>query len=160
MIPTSARRRIVIKTLIDYSTGWVAPGEELRRRLLLNLLPRPLLILQVQSDLALVHCPSINRNNPEGKQTNKQATHVPVTKVNKQTNKQAGAACAEAQMQGAVRSCVTCGVQYAMRQSMWKSFGDALEMHWKSMEFDMEGHTLTESQTTFSMYVVFHGSST
>src|SRR5260221_14765410 len=74
MIPTSARRRIVIKTLIDYSTGWVAPGEELRRRLLLNLLPRPLLILQVQSDLALVHCPSINRNNPEGetnKQTNK-----------------------------------------------------------------------------------------
>src|SRR5260221_6568415 len=77
MIPTSARRRIVIKTLIDYSTGWVAPGEELRRRLLLNLLPRPLLILQVQSDLALVHCPSINRNNPEGetnKQTNKQTS--------------------------------------------------------------------------------------
>ncbi len=51
-------------------------GEELRRRLLLNLLLRPLLILWVQSDLALVHCPSINRNNPEGetdKQTNKQA---------------------------------------------------------------------------------------
>src|SRR6266481_3319800 len=46
-------------------------GEELRRRLLLNLLPRPLLILQVQSDLALVHCPSINRTNPEG-ETNKQ----------------------------------------------------------------------------------------
>src|SRR6266404_842194 len=52
-------------------------GEELRRRLLLNLLPRPLLILQVQSDLALVHCPSINRNNLEGetnKQTNKQTS--------------------------------------------------------------------------------------
>src|SRR5260221_6925514 len=73
MIPTSARRRIVIKTLIDYSTGWVAPGEELRRRLLLNLLPRPLLILQVQSDLALVHCPSINGTNPEG-ETNKQTS--------------------------------------------------------------------------------------
>src|SRR5260221_14773165 len=90
MIPTSARRRIVIKTLIDYSTGWVAPGEELRRRLLLNLLPRPLLILQVQSDLALVHCPSINRTNPEGetnKQT-KQATCALGTKVNKKTNKQ------------------------------------------------------------------------
>src|SRR5258706_4219085 len=46
-------------------------GEELRRRLLLNLLPRPLLILQVQSDLALVHCPSINGTNLEG-ETNKQ----------------------------------------------------------------------------------------
>src|SRR5258708_20573239 len=41
------------------------------RRLLLNLLPRPLLILWVQLDLALVHCPSINRTNPEG-ETNKQ----------------------------------------------------------------------------------------
>src|SRR5258705_10176384 len=61
--------------LIDYSTGWVAPtvGEELRRRLLLNLLLRPLLILWVQLDLALVHCPSINRNNPEG-ETNKQTS--------------------------------------------------------------------------------------
>src|SRR5258708_26986750 len=48
-------------------------GEELRRRLLLNLLPRPLLILWVQSDLALVHCPSINRTNLEG-ETNKQTS--------------------------------------------------------------------------------------
>src|SRR5258707_7833351 len=48
-------------------------GEELRRRLLLNLLPRPLLILWVWLDLALVHCPSINRNNPEG-ETNKQTS--------------------------------------------------------------------------------------
>ncbi len=52
-------------------------GEELRRRLLLNLLLRPLLILWVQSDLVLVHCPSINGDNPEGetnKQTNKQTS--------------------------------------------------------------------------------------
>src|SRR5258707_4805267 len=48
-------------------------GEELRRRLLLNLLPRPLLILWVQSDLAMVHCPSINRTNSEG-ETNKQTS--------------------------------------------------------------------------------------
>ncbi len=60
----------------------------MRRRLLLNLLPRPLLILWVQLDLALVHCPSINRNNRKGKQTNKQ------------TNKQVEVAHAEAQMQG------------------------------------------------------------
>src|SRR5258708_31802741 len=78
-------------------------GEELRRRLLLNLLPRPLLILQVQLDLALVHCPSINGNNPEGE-------------TNKQTNKQAGAAHVEVQMQGMVQSCIACGVQYAMHQ--------------------------------------------
>src|SRR5258708_5140509 len=79
MIPTSARRRIVIKMLIDYSTGWVAPRRRIERRLLLNLLPRPLLILWVQSDLALVHCPSINRNNLEGetnKQTNKWGQHM------------------------------------------------------------------------------------
>src|SRR5260221_4821966 len=58
--------------LIDYSTGWVTPRRR-RRRLLLNLLPRPLLILWVQLDLALVHCPSINGNNPEG-ETNKQTS--------------------------------------------------------------------------------------
>ena len=32
-------------------------------------------------------------------------------------------------MQGAVQSCVTCGVQYAMHQSTWKSFRDASEKH-------------------------------
>src|SRR5258708_2264632 len=32
-----------------------------------------------------------------------------------------------------------------MHQSTQKSFGDALEMHWKSVEFDMQGHTLTPS---------------
>src|SRR5258708_27910057 len=61
----------------------------------------------------------------------------------KQTNKQVEAAHVEAQMQGAVQSCVTCGVRYTMCQSMWKSFGDASEMCWKSAEFDMQGHTLT-----------------
>src|SRR5258708_31169356 len=105
-------------------------GEELRRRLLLNLLPRLLLILWVQSDLALVHCPSINRNNLE-------------EETNKQTNKQAGVACAEVQMQGVVWSCIACRVQYTMHQSTQKSFGDALEMHRKSMEFNMQGCTLT-----------------
>src|SRR5258705_10444055 len=51
-------------------------GEELRRRLLLNLLPRPLLILQVQSDLALVHCPSINGTNLEGETSKQNKQHV------------------------------------------------------------------------------------
>src|SRR5258708_7226021 len=32
MIPTSARRRIVIKTLIDYSTGWVAPRRRIEKK--------------------------------------------------------------------------------------------------------------------------------
>src|SRR5260221_5705773 len=48
-------------------------------------------------------------------------------------------------MQGAVRSCIACGVRYAMCQSTWKSFGDALEMHQKSAEFNTQGHTLTIS---------------
>src|SRR6266436_1464233 len=105
-------------------------GEELRRRLLLKLLLRPLLILQVQSDLALVHCPSINinGNNLEG-ETNKQTSNMCASdkgkQTNKQTNKQAGAAHAEVQMQGAVWSCVRCRVQYAMHQrcigKVWSS---------------------------------------
>src|SRR5258706_16304682 len=97
--------------LIDYSTGWVAPtvGEELRRRLLLNLLLRPLLILWVQSDLALAHCPSINRNNPEG-ETDKQTNNMCTSNKGKQTNKRAEVAWAEAWMQGAVQSCVAWGV--------------------------------------------------
>ncbi len=61
----------------------------------------------------------------------------------KQTNKQAEVACAEAQMQGVVWSCIACGVHYAMHQSMQKSFGDASEMHQKRMEFNTQGHTLT-----------------
>src|SRR5258707_8061221 len=66
----------------------------------------------------------------KGKQTNKQATCVPVTKVNKQTNKQVGVACVEAWMQGVVWSCVTCRVQYAMHQSMQKSFRDVTHSPW------------------------------
>src|SRR5258708_4721563 len=48
-------------------------------------------------------------------------------------------------MQGAVQSCITCRVQYAVCQSMRKSFRDASEMHWKSTEFDMQGRTLTQT---------------
>ena len=32
MIPTSARRRIVIKMLIDYSTGWVTPRRRIEKK--------------------------------------------------------------------------------------------------------------------------------
>src|SRR5258708_20775716 len=64
----------------------------------------------------------------------------------KQTNKQVEAAHVEAQMQGAVQSCVTCRVQYTMHQSTWKSFRDALEMHQKSAESDTQGHTLTQAR--------------
>src|SRR5260370_12812017 len=81
----------------------------------------------------------------KGKQTNKTSNTCAGDK-GKQTNKQAEVAHAEAWMQGVVQSCVTCRVQYTMCQSMWKSFGDALEMHQKSMEFNMQGHTLTMYQ--------------
>src|SRR5260221_7544243 len=74
-------------------------GEELRRRLLLNLLPRPLLILWVQSDLALVHCRSINGNNPEG-ETNKQTSNTCASDKGKQTN--GGGMCRGADAGGSV----------------------------------------------------------
>src|SRR5258708_32494833 len=64
----------------------------------------------------------------KGKQTNKTSNTCTGDK-GKQTNKQAEAAHVEAQMQGAVQSCITCGVQYTMHQSMQKSFGDASEKH-------------------------------
>src|SRR5258707_15732010 len=78
----------------------------------------------------------------KGKQTNKTSNTCTGDK-GKQTNKQAEVACVEVWMQGAVRSCITCGVRYTMCQSMQKSFRDASEMHWKSAEFDMQGCTLT-----------------
>src|SRR5260221_9649094 len=130
MIPTSARRRIVIKMLIDYSTGQVAPRRRIEKKTTSQSSAKALLILQVQSDLALVYCPSINRNNPEGE-------------TDKQTNKQVEVACVEAWMQGTVWSCVACGVRYTMHQSTWKSFGDASEMHQKRVEANVQGHTLT-----------------
>ena len=78
----------------------------MRRRLLLNLLPRPLLILQVQLDLALVHCPSINRNNAEG-ETNKQTSDMCASDKGKQTNKQisGGGTCRGADAGGSAELC-------------------------------------------------------
>src|SRR5258708_27213118 len=86
----------------------------------------------------------------KGKQTNKTSNMCTGDK-GKQTNKQAEAACVEAQMQGAVQSCVTCGAQYAMCQSMQKSFGDASEMHQKSAEFDTQGCTLTRENRPYRL---------
>src|SRR5260221_213326 len=68
----------------------------------------------------------------------------------KQTNKQAEVAHAEVWMQGVVQSCVTCRVQYAMHQVCRR----ALEMHWKSMEFDTQGHTLTSPPSKRVLLVV------
>src|SRR5260221_7134143 len=90
----------------------------------------------------------------KGKQTNK-TSNMCASDKGKQTNKQAEVACAEVQMQGAVQSCVTCGVRYAMCQSMQKSFRDASEMCQKSTEFDMQGHTLTASNYSPCLHL-FH----
>src|SRR5258708_37942787 len=57
-------------------------------------------------------------------------------------------------MQGAVQSCVTCRVQYALHQSMRKSFRDASEMCQKSTEFDMQGHTLTSPPSKRVLLVI------
>src|SRR5258708_15808514 len=78
----------------------------------------------------------------KGKQTNK-TSNTCASDKGKQTNKQVEVAHVEVWMQGAVRSCITCGVRYAMCQSMQKSFGDALEMCQKSVEFNTQGCTLT-----------------
>src|SRR5258708_9591956 len=78
----------------------------------------------------------------KGKQTNK-TSNMCTSDKGKQTNKQTEVACVEAQMQGAVWSCIACRVQCTIHQSMRRSFRDALEIHQKSMEFDMQGCTLT-----------------
>src|SRR5258708_2443798 len=102
--------------LIDYILqGRSHLGEELRRILLLNLLLRPLLILWVQSDLALVHCPSINGNNPEGE-------------TNKQTS--GGGTCGGADAGGSVelhnmQSLIHNASEYT--EELWRCIGDVLE---------------------------------
>src|SRR5260221_12350380 len=116
--------------LIDYSTGWVTPRRR-RRRLLLNLLPRPLLILWVQLDLALVHCPSINGNNLEG-ETNKQTSNMCTSDKGKQTNRQisGGGMCRGTDAGGSVElhnmQSPICNVsEYA--EELWRCIRDALE---------------------------------
>ena len=101
----------------------------MRRRLLLNLLPRPLLILWVQSDLALVHCPSINGNNPEG-ETNKQASNMCTGDKGKQTNKQAsrGGTCRGTDAGGSVElhnmwSLICNASEYV--EELWRCIGKA-----------------------------------
>src|SRR5258708_14080556 len=117
--------------LIDYSTGGLHLGEELGRRLLLNPLPGPLLILWVQLDLALVHCPSINRNNLEG-ETNKQTNNTCASDKGKQANKQTsgGSTCRGADAGGSAELCsmqsLICNVsEYA--EELWRCIRDALE---------------------------------
>src|SRR6266436_5685724 len=119
--------------LIDYSTGWVTPRRR-RRRLLLNLLPRPLLILWVQLDLALVHCPSINGNNLEG-ETDKQTNNMCASNKGKQTNKQTsgGGTCGGADAGGSAELCsmwspIRNASEYV--EELWRCFGDALEKVW------------------------------
>src|SRR6266436_2940660 len=109
--------------LIDYSTGWVTPRRR-RRRLLLNLLPRPLLILWVQLDLALVHCPSINGNNPE-EETNKQTNNMCTRDKGKQTNKQTsgGGMCGGADAGG--------GAELHSMQSLIRNVSEYMEELWR-----------------------------
>src|SRR5260370_24324052 len=106
-------------------------GEELRRRLLLNLLARPLLILWVQSDLALVNCTSINRNNPEG-ETSKQTSNTCAGDKGKQTNKQTsrGSMCRGMDAGGSaelhnMQSLIHNVSEYA--EELWRCIGDTLE---------------------------------
>ena len=106
----------------------------MRRRLLLNLLLRPLLILWVYSDLALVHCPSINRNNLEG-ETDKQTNNTCTSNKGKQTNKQTsrGGMCRGMDAGGGAELCSMwspiCNVsEYA--EELQRYFGDALEKAW------------------------------
>ncbi len=102
-------------------------------RLLLNLLPRPLLILWVQSDLALVHCPSINRNNPEG-ETNKQTSNMCAGDKGKQTNKQTsgGSTCRGADAGGGaelhnMQSPICNASEYT--EELLRCIGDVSEKH-------------------------------
>src|SRR5258708_39197126 len=117
MVPSSDRRRI-----------------ELRRIVLLNLLPKPLLILWVQSDLALVHCPSINRNNSEG-ETDKQTNNTCTSNKGKQTNKQTsrGSTCGGADGGGGVElhsmwSPIHNASEYM--EELWRCIGEASEKAW------------------------------
>src|SRR5258708_14223437 len=115
-------------------------GEELRRRLLLNLLLRPLLILWVQSDLALVHCASINGNNLEG-ETDKQTNNMCASNKGKQTNKQTsgGGTCGGADAGGGAELC-------SMQSLIHNASEYAEELRGcigEGVEFDTQGHTLT-----------------
>src|SRR5260370_29609355 len=118
-------------------------GEELRRRLLLNLLPRPLLILQVQSDLALVHCPSINGNNLEG-EMDKQTDNTCASNKGKQTNKQTsrGSTCGGTDAGGSVElHSMWSPIHNALEctEELWRCFRELRE----GVEFDTQGCTLT-----------------
>ncbi len=63
VLPMSEHKQVVRLQWISISclreVSLLVLGEELRRRLLLNLLPRPLFMQQVQSDLVLAHCLSM-----------------------------------------------------------------------------------------------------
>src|SRR5260221_351340 len=79
----------------------------------------------------------------KGKQTKKKKKSEQVKKENKNTKKEERVEHGGRRIIEKMQSCIACRVRYAMHQSTWKSFRDALEMHQKSTEFDMQGCTLT-----------------
>src|SRR5258708_19092656 len=81
-----------------------------------------------------------------GNKQTKQAACVPMTKVNKQTR---GSMCG-AQMQGVIQCCTICRVHYATCQSTWRGFGDIQ----RSVEFNVQGHTLTNRFCKCSILVL------
>src|SRR5258708_39136479 len=99
MIPASARRRIVIKTLIDYSTGWVAPRRRIEKKTTCQSSAEARSDTMVAVGLSTVPLP-INYQNQAGR-------------GNRQTNKHVEADHVEIQMQGAVWSCIAFGGRYA-----------------------------------------------
>ena len=69
---------------------------------------------------------------------------MPVTKVNKQTS--GGGTCGGVDAGGSAELCsmwspICNASEYT--EELWRCFGDALEMHWKSAESDVQGCTLT-----------------
>src|SRR5258708_4356082 len=115
MIPTSARRRIVIKTLIDYSTGWVAPRRRIEKKTTSQSSAKAPSYTTGAVRLNVGPLPINNRNNLKGEINKQGRQHMMLRNKDKQTNGEA--AHVEVWIQEAVQCHATSGVQYAMHQS-------------------------------------------
>src|SRR5258708_6185170 len=97
MIPTSARRRFVIKMLIDYSTGWVTPRRRFEKKTTSQSSAEAPSYTMGAVGLSTGPLPhQLMETIQKGKQTNKQTNNMCANNKGKQTNKQTsvGGMCA------------------------------------------------------------------
>src|SRR5258708_6119898 len=144
MIPTSARRRIVIKILIDYSTGQVTPKRRIEKKTTSQSSAKAPSYTAGAGRFSVSLLPVNNGNNLEGEINKQSKQHMTLANKGKQTNKQTNK-----------QTTGTCGCRSrgsTTSHSLWSllcSVSEYAERLWRCLERCGAWHTRSSSDTEY-----------